>query len=364
MARCRRSDDRFRRVRQISTNLYICSKHFDEKPDKMDYSKCLPNGNSNLIVRPNNRRRLQVEELALAEESENRQVLGESIEHQQELSSSNMEEEPIVTADGTVSPSTSRFGSTDICQEATRSVGTQTTTSLPTIEQMTTIIERLNLQIVDLKRKLCDAEKAKTQAQKAQTVHQLPLVVFEQQLATNEDMCKFYTGFDINQLKAVTLFSAVDKIHYWGSTFMNESENTESSSKPQGRSRNYTQAQELLLFFLRLRGGFLLEDIAYRFNLSSSFVSRMVVTWTQILFQKFDSVRSHMFVPRHIINAHLPARFKKFKNIRVIIDCAEIRCEKSSSFEQQGNCYSEYKAHTTFKLLIGCTPNGGVSFLR
>ncbi|KAF6207760.1 hypothetical protein GE061_016208 [Apolygus lucorum] len=30
--------ERFRRVRQISTNLYICSKHFDEKPDKMDYS--------------------------------------------------------------------------------------------------------------------------------------------------------------------------------------------------------------------------------------------------------------------------------------------------------------------------------------
>lgn len=60
-----------------------------------------------------------------------------------------------------------------------------------------------------------------------------------------------------------------------------------------------------------------------------------------------------MFPPKEKVQRSLPASFSKLRNIRVIIDCAEILCQSPSNFEHQGNLYSNYKAHTTFKVLLG-----------
>lgn len=74
-------------------------------------------------------------------------------------------------------------------------------------------------------------------------------------------------------------------------------------------------------------------------------------------------IRKRMFPPREMIQENLPGCFRSFKNVRVIIDCFEIFAQSSGDFSEQGNMYSSYKNHTTYKCLVGIAPTGGVSFL-
>ena len=55
--------------------------------------------------------------------------------------------------------------------------------------------------------------------------------------------------------------------------------------------------------------------------------------------------------------------FSKFSNTRIIIDCYEIECQRPSGLMNSSITYSQYKSHNTWKVLIGCTPAGLVSFV-
>lgn len=70
-----------------------------------------------------------------------------------------------------------------------------------------------------------------------------------------------------------------------------------------------------------------------------------------------------MFPSRKVISENLPKIFKSAKNIRALFDCSEFFCQSPQNFEHQGNLYSAYKAHTTFKVFVACTPNGSICFV-
>ena len=59
-----------------------------------------------------------------------------------------------------------------------------------------------------------------------------------------------------------------------------------------------------------------------------------------------------MFSTRDKVRQHLPKCFKKYKNIHCIIDCTEVHVQSPGNFEAQGNQYSSYKGHTTYKFLV------------
>lgn len=60
----------------------------------------------------------------------------------------------------------------------------------------------------------------------------------------------------------------------------------------------------------------------------------------------------------------MPHKFKLYSpQVRVIVDCTEIRCETPSSLSLQSETFSSYKNHTTFKGLIGVAPCGVITFL-
>ncbi|XP_074101900.1 uncharacterized protein LOC141529297 [Cotesia typhae] len=80
---------------------------------------------------------------------------------------------------------------------------------------------------------------------------------------------------------------------------------------------------------------------------------------TQNKFKKLDIFPSAETIKKN----YLPKVFRKFKNIRVIIDCFEWNMQKSKNFNQQGNTYSSYKSHNTVKFLVGIIPTGGCCFL-
>eukprot|EP00794_Sanderia_malayensis_P010598 gene10598-11719_t len=70
-----------------------------------------------------------------------------------------------------------------------------------------------------------------------------------------------------------------------------------------------------------------------------------------------------MFPSRDILRESLPPVFKSFRNVRCLIDCTEFFCQTPRDYARQGNVYSSYQHHTTFKALIAVTPNGSACFI-
>ena len=54
---------------------------------------------------------------------------------------------------------------------------------------------------------------------------------------------------------------------------------------------------------------------------------------------------------------------KKYLSTYIILDASEIFIETPSDLQIQSSTWSNYKHHNTFKFLVGCTPNGAISFV-
>ena len=120
--------------------------------------------------------------------------------------------------------------------------------------------------------------------------------------------------------------------------------------------------EEFFLVLCRFKVGLLEEDLAARFKISQSLVSRIIVTWTKFMYYRFKELE--VFPERQIIELHKPECFKnKYKGTTVIIDAAEIYIEKPSNPEAQHLTFSTYKNSNTLKALVGITPSGSVCFI-
>ena len=54
---------------------------------------------------------------------------------------------------------------------------------------------------------------------------------------------------------------------------------------------------------------------------------------------------------------------EKYPTTYSIIDASEVFIETPTDLFMQSSTWSNYKHHNTVKVLIGCTPNGAVSFV-
>ena len=70
-----------------------------------------------------------------------------------------------------------------------------------------------------------------------------------------------------------------------------------------------------------------------------------------------------MWLSKEVIATNTPDCFKKFPHSRLIIDCTEFFIEIPSSLVNQTITYSSHKSHNTFKLPVGISPTGVVTFL-
>ena len=132
-------------------------------------------------------------------------------------------------------------------------------------------------------------------------------------------------------------------------------------NKP-GPQRKTSLEQECLLTLMRLRLGLLVKDLAFRFQISTTRVSQIWITWVKLLSKELR----HLIIwpSKGQIYATLPDIFKRFySKVRVIIDCSEVFLETPSSLEVGAYLWSDYKHHYTFKFLIAITPNGAVSWI-
>ena len=174
--------------------------------------------------------------------------------------------------------------------------------------------------------------------------------------------CKFYTGLTWLQFMCMWDFlgPAKNKLSYWNQPLKNADI---SPSKRPGVKRKLSPMDELFVTLVRLRVGLLNADLSYRCGISVSNVSKIVTTWIQFLYLQFGTLRTRMFPSAKMLKLNMPPCFAKLKNIRVIIDCCEFFVEQSMHFRQQGNLYSSYKHHATYKCLVGIAPSGAVMFV-
>ena len=126
--------------------------------------------------------------------------------------------------------------------------------------------------------------------------------------------------------------------------------------------RKLTKFSRILMFLMKLRLNVFDDDIGFKFGVHASTVSRnfhrvldVAAAKTAFLIQWPD---------RDILWLTMPVAFRKFfKKCCVIIDCTEIFIERPSDLLARAQVWSNYKHHSTLKVLIGITPQGTVSFV-
>ena len=179
-------------------------------------------------------------------------------------------------------------------------------------------------------------------------------------LQANEKVFKFYTGFTIPQFEMCCEFidlQAASELRYWGSSSHNE-----VPGDKRGPCRHLFPEDEFLLVLCRLRVGLLEEDLAQRFQVSQSTVSRIFTTWINFLYRRFQEL--DIWPSSEQCRKDLPAKIKEIcPNVRCIIDATEIFIEKPTNPEAQQLTFSSYKNTNTLKALVGITGSGAISFV-
>ena len=121
--------------------------------------------------------------------------------------------------------------------------------------------------------------------------------------------------------------------------------------------------EQLLLVLMKLRLGFLNEDLACRFQIGIGTVSNVFHSWLNIMHENLNQFVK--WPSKKCVKRNMPECFKavSLQNVRCIIDCSEIFIEKPHNFKARAATYSNYKHHNTVKFLVGITPSGAFCFI-
>ena len=170
----------------------------------------------------------------------------------------------------------------------------------------------------------------------------------------NDESTKFYTG-----LPSYGVFTAL--LEYMQPYIHIVERAHQTASKSEGQNRCLTYEEEFLAVLMRLRLGLPLEDIANRFEVHSSTISRIFATWIRLLAVEMRKI--FPWPSKEKVIARTPASFRKYPNTRIIIDCSEFFIQRPSLLQGQALTSSHYKHHNTFKVFIGISPGGVITFV-
>ncbi|XP_029957071.1 uncharacterized protein LOC115395600 [Salarias fasciatus] len=217
---------------------------------------------------------------------------------------------------------------TYIRQPEERETGQECQTDLTgtAITGMQDEINRLTAENLGLKKKLATAEFG------------------EESLKDDEEKVRFYTGLPTYAVLMMVLGLVSDHISV-----------TARSS--------LTKFQQVFMVLMKLRLHTSVQDLAYRFNTSTSTISRTFALCVDVLYKK-----TSFFVKwpsREEIQMTMPMVFRTNFGVRVaaVIDCFEVFTDRPTSLVAQAQTWSDYKPHNTVKFLMGITPQGFISFV-
>ena len=120
--------------------------------------------------------------------------------------------------------------------------------------------------------------------------------------------------------------------------------------------------EQLIMVLMKLHLNLGDQDLAYRFQVTQSTVSRYFNRWINVLYTCLSCLIT--WPERDELMKTMPMEFRKhFRKCVVIIDCFEIFIERPTSQTPRAQMWSNYKHHNTVKFLIGITPQGSVAFI-
>ncbi|XP_078679629.1 uncharacterized protein LOC144915282 [Branchiostoma floridae x Branchiostoma belcheri] len=185
------------------------------------------------------------------------------------------------------------------------------------------------------------------------------------QIKDSDKKMKLHTGL-VNYGKFRWVFNEVkDNLsqlqYYKGQQSQSEKKYQTAGCKKPGPSRLLSPEDELLLTLMKIRMNLLEDDLALRFGISTSLVSRIISTWVPLLGKELAGLV--YWPPSEAIEQYIPECFKKWPRIRAILDCTEIPVQRPSLAKANSQIYSNYKSRPTAKTLVACTPGGTVSFV-
>lgn len=178
----------------------------------------------------------------------------------------------------------------------------------------------------------------------------------------SDDKIRYYTGFlSFGMFMACFnfLLASATSMRTWQGSRTRYGERT--GSKPGPRAK-LDLREQFFLVLVRLRRGLDVEDLADRFFVSPSTVSRTFTTWINLMYHKFQELP--MWMSRRKVDKWMPPCFQKwYPTTRCIIDATEFFIEKPSSLARQSATWSNYKNHNTFKVLVGISPDGTITYI-
>ncbi|CAL9687164.1 unnamed protein product [Knipowitschia caucasica] len=169
------------------------------------------------------------------------------------------------------------------------------------------------------------------------------LVLSPDSLRGNDAKVKYYTGVSYDIL--MTLYTCVE------------------ARIPQSALSTLTPFEMLIMVLMKLRLDLGQQDLAYRFSVSTSCVSKVFLDVVHVLFVR---LRGLVLWPDRVdLLMSMPMEFRKDFGVKVsiIIDCFEVFIGKPSNDLTQTETLLNYKHHNTVKYLTGLTPQGVVCFL-
>lgn len=175
-------------------------------------------------------------------------------------------------------------------------------------------------------------------------------------VAGNDDLVKLYTGF--------TTYSVFLAFYEFLGPSVNELAYRGVSQRAQKRQRRrkIDSLNQLFLTLIKLRLNLRNKDLAFRFGICESLVSRYVTTWISYLYHHLKEVKWMPEVEQ--VRATLPHSFQQaYSTTFAIIDGSELFIQTPSDLQLQSSTWSSYKHHNTAKFLIACTPNGCICFI-
>ena len=167
---------------------------------------------------------------------------------------------------------------------------------------------------------------------------------FDEDYFRNDDeKCRFYTG--------LPSFEVLKKTFDFVSPFVTR------------RATTLNKFQEFILVLIKLRINVPYQDLAYRFEISISTVSRIMLEWLTMMDIRLSPLIS--WPDREDLWKTMPQCFKYSFGTKttVVIDCFEVFIHRPSNLHARAQTFSNYKHHNTIKVLIGITPQGTISFV-
>lgn len=130
---------------------------------------------------------------------------------------------------------------------------------------------------------------------------------------------------------------------------------------PPSEKCNVSKENRLFIFFIKMKTGLSYSALSVIFRVHRTTISRIFI---EVLQHLASALRDQIkWFNKDVIQGMMPQCFKPdYSNTRIIIDCTEFSVEIPSGVDQRIYIYSHYKKGFTIKILIGCAPNGLITF--